>query len=95
MDHFEISLLLGEKKKCVRLSMKVTSKYLRCHKKQKGKRKKINEDSVLKSGEWNLSHGVWGLHVQRSTYMGFLKPFGILWGGGGWGVCEELEAKRL
>lgn len=43
---------MGEKKKCVRLSIKVTSKYLRCHKKQKGRRKKkINEDSVLKSGE--------------------------------------------
>ena len=42
---------MGEKKKCVRLSMKVTSKYLRYPKKQKGRRKKVNEDSVLKSGE--------------------------------------------
>ena len=35
---------MGEKKKCVRLSMKVTSKYLRCHKKQKGKRRKWSSD---------------------------------------------------
>lgn len=50
-DHFGISLYWVEEKKRVRLSKKVTFKYLRYNKEQKERGKKINEDSVLKSGE--------------------------------------------
>lgn len=43
-DHLGIFFIWVEKRKLVRLSKNV--KYLRCNKKQKERKKKINEDSV-------------------------------------------------